>query len=552
MNTKPIVRIIAGILLAGSFVGLNSCLDTWDFDKLSKEVLITPGVAIPIAYGSLSMSDLLTMVDSSGSVKEYEDSLLYVTYSQDLFSYPATDVVNIPDQDFLELFIEADVSIDAFWINYLMGDTILYSKKNNGLFEFENNERMDSIFVKSMDLEIYVSSTFKHKGIVCIASDSFLIDGEPFDETIQISSDDGSFDTTYTLSLNGGKIYFDNSDPEKTFLPLVFELFLINSKNPIEAGENCNISLRLNNIEFSSLYGYFGSYELLMEEGEIEMPMLGNTDIGGEISFFDPQFILNVSNSYGMPVQIKFDDLTAYSQGDDIITPIVFDGVNPFDILAPSIDSVGTTLKSEIKINNTNCNIVEAIESSPEKFSYSISAVANPLGPDDTDNFITDSSSIDVDFEVVLPMHFKASGFAFEDTIDFDFEDQFGNVVDIIDYFRLELDVKNGLPMEVDIQLYFKDTNYNTLDSLFADEKFLLAPTLNADDRVSEPKEYTKNIEVNSEKLEKIKTTKYFFLRATINTAGENDGDYVKFFSFYDIYFNLKLDAAFNINSSDL
>ena len=56
----------------------------------------------------------------------------------------------------------------------------------------------------------------------------------------------------------------------------------------------------------------------------------------------------------------------------------------------------------------------------------------------------------------------------------------------------------------------------------------------------------------DNDKLERIQTAKYIFLKATINTAGASDGDYVKFFSYYDIYFKLKLDAALNINTRDL
>ena len=184
--------------------------------------------------------------------------------------------------------------------------------------------------------------------------------------------------------------------------------------------------------------------------------------------------------------------------------------------------------------------------------NYSVSAITNPLGTEDTDNFITDSSSLDVGIEVALPLHFKANGYALEDTILFDFEEQFGDNVDLIETFILDMDVKNGLPMEVNMQLFFKDENYNMLDSMFVDDKFLLPPTINAQNQITEPSENTKSIELDSAKLEKIKTTKYMFIRATISTAGAQDGDYVKFYSYYNIYFKLKLDAALNVNSRDL
>lgn len=553
MKTKLMLRIIIAILMTGGLIGLNSCMDDgWDFSKISDEILLTPGIAAPIAYGELSLKDILIEFDSAGYIQEYEDSLMYISYAQDMFSYPSYDIMSIPDQDFLEFFIEAEVAIFPFWNDLPLGDTVSFDKNQDGSFEFPNGEKLDSIYVKSGDLQINVSSSFLHSGIINIGSDSLLHDGEPFHDILKISSADGSFDTSYTVNLENYKIYLDNSDPVKSYLPLTFELSLINSGSPINLSESCNISLSFINFEFSSAYGFFGNYDLMVEDGEIVLELFDISEIEGQISFFNPQLVLNVNNSYGLPVQIDLSDFSTYSVANNVTTPLVFDGVNPFDILAPGIDSVGTSVPTRIEINNTNCNIAEALETFPNRFNYSVSAITNPLGPEDTDNFITDSSSLDVGIEVALPLHFKANGYALEDTILFDFEEQFGDNVDLIETFILDMDVKNGLPMEVNMQLFFKDENYNMLDSMFVDDKFLLPPTINAQNQITEPSENTKSIELDSAKLEKIKTTKYMFIRATISTAGAQDGDYVKFYSYYNIYFKLKLDAALNVNSRDL
>ena len=550
MKRKNIYRIIIGIFIAGSILGFNSCLDdTWDFDKLSDEILLTPELATPVAYGSLSLKDLLNEVDSAGDlVEEFDDSLLYIAYSQDLFSYPASDVVTLPEQD----FIEAEVGIDPLWLALPAGDTITFEKRQDGVFDFENNEKLDSIYIKTADLEINVTSSFQHKGYVNIASDSMLLNGDPFEELIQISADDGTFDTTYTINLDGNKIYLDNSDPTQTYLPLIFELSLIKGSNPMIVGENCNITIIFKNVEFSSAYGYFGIYDLIVESGEVVLDIFDNEDMaGGAISFFDPQFALNVSNSYGLPVQIELTDVTAYSKINDVTTPIVLNDGNFFDILAPGIDSVGTSVNSVIEINSSNSNLAEVVETSPKKFNYTVSAITNPLGST-TDNFVTDSSSLEVGFDVILPMHFNADGFVLEDTLDFDFEDQFGDVVDLIEYFNLIMDVTNGLPMDVNMQLIFTDSLYTVLDSMFVDDQFLIAPSLDADDRVAEPEEFTKTVEFDSDKLERIRTAKFMLLRASVSTADILNDTYVKFFSFYEIGFKLKIDAGFNINTRDL
>jgi hypothetical protein len=50
--------------------------------------------------------DIINEVDTENFVlQDPVDSLLYISYSDDLLSYKASDVVEIPDQDFIQLFI---------------------------------------------------------------------------------------------------------------------------------------------------------------------------------------------------------------------------------------------------------------------------------------------------------------------------------------------------------------------------------------------------------------------------------------------------------------
>lgn len=557
MKTKLIPRITIAILLIGGVVGLNSCLDDgWDFNKISDEVLLTPGIATPIAYGELTLKDLLTEFDSAGYVKQYKsDSLLYISYGQSLFSYSAKDVFDVPDQDFTEIYVDADIVNDPDWIAIGVGDTVLFPKRQKGDFKFDKDERLDSAYIRTMDLEIKVRSSFEHKGLLEMSSDSVILeDGGTFSDIIQISSSNGDFDTTYVITINNCVIYFDNSEPGKTYLPLHTDFYLIKSPNPVNPDDNCTITMSFKNIEYSSAYGYFGMYDLMIENGDITIEVFDNSEIDGLISFYDPKLVLTVDNSYGVPVQIELKDVSTYSLINDVTTPIVFTSGNPFGILAPEIDSIGTSVRSFVEISDANTNIVDAIETLPRKFNYTVSAVSNPEGPGDSYNFITDSSIMEVGVEVVLPIHFSADEFVLEDTIDFDFEDQLGTSVDFIETFALELDVRNGLPVEVGVQLFFKDSLFNVLDSMFVDDEFLLAPTIDDEGNVLDPAEYTKKVSFDTERLEIIKDTKYMFVRATLNTARDefDNASYVKFYDYNSIYFKLKMESAFTLNSRDL
>jgi hypothetical protein len=432
------------------------------------------------------------------------------------------------------------------------GATIEFTKEKNGEFVFDNNERIDSIHVRTATLSIHVTSSFKHTGVLNITCDNILFNGEPFSEQIAISDLSGNFDQTVNISLDGHKVYLDNSTPGVTYLPLEFELELTNSGNPILTTESCDISMQFKNISFSSVYGYMGDYELLQTSGSLRVDIFNDDLMGGSILFADPRFRLYASNSYGVPVQITLSDVSTYSVIEDVTTNIVFNGVNPFLIQAPDFEQIGDTVNTIFDINKTNCNIDAALQTSPRDFNYKVRAITNPSGPGAGDNFVTDSSELKLDIEVVLPLELNAGGFALEDTLEFNFEEELGDVADLLEYLRITLEATNGLPLNVDMQMIFANQSYAPLDSLFTNDNFLISANLGANGRVTEPNTKSKSAEFTKTKIDAIRGTKYLLIRATANTKDWDQNKYVKFYSDYLVGFKIKMKAELNVNSKEL
>lgn len=555
-NTNRItLRIFTFLSIAVFMIFTHSCLDPeWDLEKFSDEVVLSPGVAAPIAHGSLSLDQVLNKIDGTNYVKRFDDSLLYISYANRLFSYPANDVVNIPNQTFLEFFIESDVALSPEWISAGLDDTVRFHKDQSGEFEFANNERIDSMHIKTMDLVINVQSSFQHTGVLTITSESILVNGEPFQDVIPISDASGNFSISHTIPMDGNRIYLDNSTPGVTVLPLTFDLELINSGAPVLPAESCDISMMFVDPEFSSVFGFLGDHELIFSSGDVVIDIFDTDSLagGGSVFFANPMFNLDIANSYGLPVQVDISELEAYSRINDITTPVTFEpGVNPFSIEAPGLDAVGDTVYSLIEINKETSNINEVMETSPREFMYTVSAVTNPDGPDATQNFATDSSDFLVDFEVILPIWIKAEGFTLDQTYPFDFEENFGESTDIIDYLRFTMDAMNQLPLEVKMQVYFLDENSNTLDSLFSNDDLLLPASLDEDSKVDQATEQSKSVEFTEEKIEKIRPTRELLIQASGTTADPESDLYVKFYSYYTVDFKLKMKADLTLNSRD-
>jgi len=85
---KRILLHVIGVLLA-------SCSVTND-DYIIKGLDASPTLAIPLAYGDLSIADLISKKDSA-NIKVQGDSVVYLSYDQFLISQDIRNLITIPD-----------------------------------------------------------------------------------------------------------------------------------------------------------------------------------------------------------------------------------------------------------------------------------------------------------------------------------------------------------------------------------------------------------------------------------------------------------------------
>ena len=553
LNPFRNLLVISGLFF---FIISQSCVDSnYDLSRISDEMEIAPGISAPLIHGSISLDNILNEIKSEEYVGKFpDDSLIFITFSDSILSYGASDALVIPNQNFLQFYISSDISFDPAWLGSDVGDTLKFSKSKDGEFVVTHNEKIDSIKVKTATLKLEISSTFKHRGILHIYSNNIKTNGQSFSKTVTISDASGSFDITELITINNSTFTFDNSNPSLIVLPLSFELFLINSGAPILASESCDISMTYEDISFSSAYGYLGNYNLPIKNGQVDIGFYEEIMGDGELLFADPRFAVYFDNSFGIPVEIDISDVSAYSEKNNLTTPIIFTGgVNPFNIRTPDFVDIGKSVKDTITINKENCNIVEAMETSPKSFNYNINANSNPDGIGGGYNFITDSSRMDVDLEVVLPLWIRAQGIGIKDTLELDMEEEFGDAFDFITYFRITMEGKNGFPLMTSLQVYFTDDAYLTLDSLFIGSTVFLNPAeVGTNGKVTASADFKKLIELNKDKLQNVRDTKYIIVKVDVNTTNASQDQYVKFYSYYTFDFKMSVKTNLLINSRNL
>lgn len=526
-----------------------SCMnDEWMADKYDFTVRWEPGFEGPLVFGNLSIEDMLTKFDTSGYLIEDSTNFLYFIFDTSETVY-ADDYIDIPDQDFLQVFFQAPVDIPGSSLGNI-GDTIYREKNKSFELERTGDERLDSVHMKGGEIVIFVTSSIKHTGTLTIYSDQIELDGERYEQTIEISDTSGNFSTTVRVPLAGAFLRLDNSNPDTTFLWMVFELELIHSGADILAREMVSITQLFQNLDYQAVYGYVGVYDSLIIDKEVIEFSSMPEDFIGRIQLADPQIHLKVGNSFGVPFGIELLDLEARFK-DASMTPIDLDpDVNPIIIDAPTINQVGQSILTHTAIDSNNSNINEIASTDLTGLQFSIYALGNPTGF--MNNFILDTSHLDVNIEVVIPMHLRAEGLELADTFDFEIGGDEGFSRENIKSFMFQLETENGLPLEVSIQVYFMDNNDDYLDSLFNEQNWNILPSGVVDDDGKVIMTTYNKVEVplTESQIDNVFIAEKIMIKTLVETTDQGTRD-IKFYSTNSLSFKLGAKAEVSVTSDE-
>jgi len=522
--------------------------DEFQFDKLNTEVELEGGFFSPLAYGSLTISDLMKDIDSSANLSTYPDGLLYFSYLDSLLSYNSEDILQVPDQDFFQFFIDSDFDFPPGWTTATQDST------NNFPFSFNNEEKLDSIYLDAGTMVFNISSDFQHTGIIVITCPSIRLDGVPFSETIIIDDPSGTFSTDQEFQLDGYVMELkDSIGCDSLFLPVDFHVELYNQGNPVNAGDQIEIVATIINLDFEAVFGYIGEYELLNTNNTLHIGIFDKDLFDGDIEFENPQINLNVKNSFGVLVEATINKFTGFNAGGDSL-PITLDAtINPYRFDFPTLAEYGQSKESIWSINGTNSSVSDFISFLPSSINYNISAISNPDSTDSPYNFVSDSSKIDIGVEIILPLWFKTNSLALVDTMPMDLSN-IGEKSEMIKQVNIILEISNGLPLDIDFQLYLTDSLNNYVDTLFSPAKqpIILGGQLDADFIVQSPGMKTTLVQFTGDDIDNFKIVRNAIFRAGLRTSEYDSDVSVKILDYYKVDFKMSVDIDYKINPNDL
>ncbi len=517
------LKILAIMFIAIAFY---QCMqDEYQFDKLDPDININARFTTPLVYGSLNLENLISELDSTGAINIDENNLIYLLYEDSLLSFIAEDLMEVPNQDFVEFFIDNHFGIvGTGWGSAVLDTTDIFP------FSFENNEKLDSIALDTGDIVFDIRFDFHCTGIIQMEFPTIKLNGIPLTpDPIVISDPSGTFTDHIEVSLDNYTVTLSDNQS----LPVNFHIELYDEGNFIQPSDSIKITAGLQNLNFDAVFGFIGDYELISETGEIELDFFDNP-LEGDITFANPQINFDILNSYGVPAEVTINRLTGLKGENDSILMNFDPSINPFNYAYPKVshyvlDPVDFAQDTTISINGTNSNVANLVSFMPDKIAYALSAISNPgaAAGDTLYNFVADNSRMDVDLRFVLPMHFTATNFVYIDTVDVDLT-EIPDEMELVKTIKLELEVTNGLPTDIDFQLIFVDSLYNEVDSLFVegDQPIIPAGQTEMDYSIDPPGLYVVSptteitrIEYTGDEILDLEGVKYGIIKVGLNTS---------------------------------
>ncbi|MBU0763252.1 MAG: hypothetical protein KJ607_00290, partial [Bacteroidetes bacterium] len=476
---KPLKNIIVPLTVAALFMLLiQSCLkDKFDFKKFSKEAKWEPSFAVPIAHGRVTVYDAIQQFNN-GLIYHDETGMVFIQYDKSVYSVYGSDIITVPDQSYPELFTGLEMNQHGGF----NPSTCTVIKDTIDGFTVSGDQRLDSIRLKgNTKLTINVTSTFLHTGILTVTFPEMKRNGQPYSVQIPITTNTGTFTGMYTdNSLDDYSLDLSNMGTDTNKVLIRYQLTLNNTGSGVIDNNNfVYITTMFSNIDYYSAFGYMGYQQLNIPSDSVHLDMF-NDEFDGSIYFRDPQIRIYTSNSYGLPVEFGFTEISAYSTifqdtMNIIGTGIPWAGQNPRTLGHPSLSQVGQTIEDSIVLTEGSSNVDNVISNFPQYIFFGVEGCANPLALSDPNhytntNFILDTSHFTVAMQVRLPLWGCSRYFRIYDTVDVDMSE----VVDsneLIENVIIRMVVDNGFPFEAEIQAYFADTldtgtHFSIIDSL--------------------------------------------------------------------------------------
>ncbi|MEO9484192.1 MAG: hypothetical protein ABJG47_12125 [Ekhidna sp.] len=513
-----------------------------DFGSIELDKVKGPSIdnAFAINLGNIkyTVGELIDdLEDESLEVTEGSDFSMSFIFRDTSFFDDVDSFVEVGEITNTDSFSPFDVDIPAIGTEA----TVTIPTKN---FEFEfnpeNGERLDSTFFSGGTLTYTLSSDFDIEiDYILTLKDVKNSDNEPliFDRTLPaISSSDSQ-----SRSLAGLKNVSRRIGSSNIFEVALDMTLHIPAGKTINASDEVAIELAFIDSQFSALFGDFGSDPVEVQKDSILISAFDEFSENG-LALNNPSITMDFVNTFGVELGVSLDEITSFNADNSELTLAGSVVDNNQFVDAPNNTQLGQGVKSSFSIDKSNSNIDELLNTTPNKMVFDLTAIPNPPASDNINNYLTDSSYVEIVTTVEIPLDLKMDGFSKEFELSVS-----GSDLNDADSLKINIEVINEIPFNGLLNLSFIDDDGNALYTL-AEIALITSPEIGIDGRSTEPTITLSSVALDEEGIDAFLNSTEVIASMSIFTLGHQDGDFVKIYSDYLLEIHLTAEGKASID----
>lgn len=449
-----------------------------------------PGVAFPILNTTYTVGDLLDGLDGTDSIKTDADDVLLIVIQQHLLTQQLDPVFTMPDIPFIALD-----STNFFNVPLSQEEKIYGLTYSNGNL----NGRIVSTQTEDVTVKVILPYT--------------RLNSVPWEKTYNLTYSGSKMALDINEDLTGYTMDFTADGTTESAMAINYEARLTASNAPIMLDSLYGV---IDTITYSLVTGYFGQQDFERITGGTALDVIEGDLLPGSYTFHDPRLIMYVSHNMGVPIHIDVDTFMTIKDGTpSFLTGSVFQ--NGVDLKEPLLVDAGDTVTTIITINDQVSNIGSLLSDLPDSLYYAMAGTVNPDDDSTLTNFTLDQSEFNVDLDIEIPFTVSIQGLTFQDTVEMDFSS-----LDFVSDVVYKIVTTSRLPAQLDLQVYFLDSNQVVMDSIFDGGilTFLAAGIVDGNGFVTDGVKTDIEAVVDQQRMEAVKSAKFIAFDAVLTTAG--------------------------------
>ena len=431
--------------------------------------------------------------------------------------------------------ITIDIYADGFEVN---NGIVIIPEIENGptdsfsfSFELDDGIELQEIQLSSGLIQYEYESTINADLNLTISIPELIEPGgESYSKEINIENT-GMSSTIVIDNLSEYKFDFSSNN---NFITVIYETQVNSSENftSYDFTDSILLSIGINDLEFSSVTGYFGQQIEYIEQDVLNIDVSVLEDIASGIQLESPSLRFFVDNSIGIPFEIDLN-LSGTNSAEEV-------SLNGPSINVPANDF------TVAEFNNSNSQLSQLIALSPSVISYSGDVTTNPDNNSSSLNSIFPGTEISIGFEMDLPLHLRIEDAVSEDTLGLNFsENNPENQGLEIESMKFKLRTENDFPLDVNLTILFSDSLTGfVLDSINLD--ILEAAAVDEMGRTISPNVYERLIQMDEDQIDALFNANQVLLNIQMNSF-DNQNLAIRLYTDYEFIIDAGVITEFKI-----